>query len=113
MIYARFFLVDSIIALIRDAEYVIPDSFHGTVFSILSHKKFIMLKQTNDEKPGSMDSRLYSLLKIFHLENQIIDFFNTDLDHIMDSIDVILHNMREKSNLWLLLALKNEEKYSS
>ena len=103
---------DSFIALIRDAEYVITDSFHGMVFSILFHKKFVMLKRTNDEKHGSMNSRLYSMSKIFHLEGQIVDSSNTDFDQIINSInyapiDIILEEWRRKSKTYLIKSLSN------
>ena len=50
-----------------DAKYVITDSFHGTVFSIIFNKPFICI--------GNMDRgviRFTSLLKIFGLEDRLI-----------------------------------------
>lgn len=51
-----------------DAKYVITDSFHGTVFSIIFNKPFICLG--NDER-GS--SRFNSLLGMFDLENRLVN----------------------------------------
>jgi len=105
---------DSFIALIRDAEYVITDSFHGMVFSILFHKKFVVLKRTSDEHQGSMNSRLYSLLKILHMESQIIDSFTPDFDQIINSINytpvnIILEEWRTRSKAYLIRSLSNSE----
>jgi len=50
----------------QDAEYVITDSFHGTVFSILFNKPFTVIL---NEKRGS--ARIDSLLKMFHLEQRL------------------------------------------
>ncbi len=57
-----------------DAEYVITDSFHGTVLSIIFNKRFIVI---GNEKRGL--ARFNSLLRIFHLENRLISTIK-DLD---------------------------------
>lgn len=51
----------------QDAEFVITDSFHGTVFSILYNKPFIVL---GNKRRGM--SRFTSLLKMFGLENRLV-----------------------------------------
>lgn len=51
-----------------DAEFVITDSFHGTVFSILFNKPFIAII---NKKRGA--SRFSSLLKMFDMEYRAID----------------------------------------
>lgn len=50
-----------------DAEYVITDSFHGCVFSIIFNKPFLVF---GNEKRGM--ARFVSLLKIFGLEDRLI-----------------------------------------
>lgn len=50
-----------------DAEYVVTDSFHGTVFSILFNKPFIVI--ANRERGMA---RFTSLLKMFGLENRLV-----------------------------------------
>lgn len=57
-----------------DAELVITDSFHGTVFSIIFNKPFYVL--LNEERGAA---RFMSLLKMFKLENRIIQ--NSDIDY--------------------------------
>ena len=51
----------------RDAEFVVTDSFHGTVFSIIFNKPFICI---SNGLRGI--TRITSLLKIFDLENRLI-----------------------------------------
>lgn len=53
---------------IRKADYVITDSFHGTVFSIIFHKQFVCL---GNRARGN--SRFKSLLEMAGLENRQID----------------------------------------
>lgn len=62
------------IAGFRDAKFVVTDSFHGTAFSIIFNKPFIVI--ANKERGLS---RFTSFLKIFGLENRII-FKLSDLD---------------------------------
>jgi polysaccharide pyruvyl transferase WcaK-like protein len=50
-----------------DAKFIITDSFHGTVFSILFNKPFITI---GNRERGM--ARFSSLLKIFGLENRLV-----------------------------------------
>jgi polysaccharide pyruvyl transferase WcaK-like protein len=50
-----------------DAEFIVTDSFHGTIFSIIFNKPFIV---TGNEERGM--ARISSVLKIFGLENRLI-----------------------------------------
>lgn len=49
------------------SDYVITDSFHGTVFSILFNKPFIVIAN-----PNRGIARLKSLLSVFRLEERLI-----------------------------------------
>lgn len=55
------------LSMFRDASYVITDSFHGTVFSIINEKPFISIV---NEKRGA--DRFFSLLSKVGLENRIM-----------------------------------------
>lgn len=89
-----------------DAEMIIVDSFHGMVFSILFNKPFWVI--------GNADrgmSRFTSLLKIFGLEDRLLDL--DDLDKVdytrsieWDNVNRILELNREKSKRILLDAFK-------
>lgn len=75
---------------IHDAEYVITNSFHGTVFSILFSKKFFA--EVSDRVNPST-SRLNSLLKMFGFENRTIASFTQSMLEIeidMESVDAVL-----------------------
>lgn len=50
------------------ADYIVTDSFHACIFSILFHKPFYVC---GNKERGL--TRIYSLLKMFDLENRIID----------------------------------------
>lgn len=59
--------VEKWISLFRDAAFVITDSFHGTIFSIIFHKDFISL---SNPKRGS--ERFKSLSEMFSLDNNVL-----------------------------------------
>ena len=56
-----------------DAKLTIVDSFHGMVFSIIFNKPFWVIGNA-----GRGMSRFTSLLKIFHLEDRLLDADNLD-----------------------------------
>lgn len=91
----------------RDAKIIITDSFHACVFSIIFRKPFLVII---NENRGA--SRFKSLLKMFRLEDRIINLNskiskNTIERSIPDATYDILSNMRFKS-LTFLKILNNE-----
>lgn len=83
---------EEFLGLIDGADFVITNSFHGTVFSILFNKKFytVPIKLVN--------SRIENLLRITNLEKRCIR--NIDEINIEDTInyeDVILKIKEEKN----------------
>lgn len=66
----------------RDAEYVVTDSFHGTVFSIIFNKPFI----TIGNKSRGL-ARFTSLLSTFGLEHRLISSPN-DIDSKLVSASI-------------------------
>src|SRR5690606_26383604 len=62
-----------------DADFVITDSFHGTVFSIIFNKPFISLVNVNR---GA--SRFESILGELGLENRMLrDFNSAQIDYLL------------------------------
>lgn len=99
--------VSSWIAGFRDAQFVVTDSFHGCVFSIIFNKPFLVV---NNSERGS--ARFDSLLKNFGLESRMVskveDITDTLLNEKIDFEDV--NRRREELKLfakeWLKTALK-------
>ncbi len=85
-----------------DAEFIITDSFHGTIFSIIFEKPFLVI---SNKKRGK--SRFNSLLKMFQLEERMInenDEFNfsiLDKKINYDNIYAILWEKRQMSIIFL------------
>lgn len=61
-----------ILAYFRDADYIITDTFHGSVFSIKYNKNFAVYLRSGHEKTYGNSEKLYDLLKHFEVENRII-----------------------------------------
>lgn len=83
----------------QDAKFVITDSFHGTVFSILFNIPFLAI---GNKKRGL--ARFESLLKMFALENRLItDLKNYKIDDFLqedinwENVNTILIKEKKKS----------------
>ncbi len=68
----RLYDVDSgdFLNLVRNAEYILTDSFHGSVFSILYHKQFLTFDRFTQGSRDSRNSRIDSLLALLGLEDR-------------------------------------------
>ena len=73
------------ISLIKNANYIVSDSFHMTVFSIIFNKKFISIYSQN-----SFNDRIANILKWLNLENRHLEHYNdfAILDNDIDYTDV-------------------------
>lgn len=81
-----------------DAEFVVTDSFHACVFSILFGKPFVVV----GNKERGM-ARFESLLKMFGLEDRLVSSVE-DYNHIVDMMcnQATLQERRELSSHYLL-----------
>lgn len=85
--------------LLANAEYVCTDSFHGTVFSIIMHKKFCTFYRIKPTHHNSTHSRIDNLLNIFKLNEQKFsgNILNITKDIDYNTVDKILINYRKES----------------
>lgn len=91
---------------IKNAEYILTDSFHGTVFSILFHKNFYVFDR--NEGGASMNSRLDTLLNKFNLSDRYISKKSNDIDASKwNSVSLILEKEREKTLVYINDCLRN------
>lgn len=108
----KLFHVDPVdfLNLIREAEFICTDSFHGSVFSILNHKKFLTFDRYSDSIRKSKNTRIDSLFNQLGIEDR--HYKNTgSLSTIKNSInyeliDLKLQKLRKKTNDFLCEALK-------
>ena len=74
------------VKLLSKAQYVLTDSFHGSVFSILTCRKFITFYRLKPSSKQSTHSRIDNLLDKFGLINRK---FDGDVLQVMNEIDYI------------------------
>lgn len=55
----------------RDAELIITNTFHGTVFAIIHHKPFVCILQSGGS--AKQNTRMISLLNMFDLSNRVLE----------------------------------------
>lgn len=84
------------VKLVRDAEYIVTSSFHGTAISIIYNKKFWV------SPPNGLSSRIVDLLKILKLENRMFNGkslneldYNEKIDY--EKVNKIVKTEKKKS----------------
>lgn len=84
--------------LIENAEMVCTDSFHGTVFSILNQKKFLVFNRYMSTKKESTNSRISSLLNLLKLEDRLYN----GKDEIYETMEKSINYSEVKKQLEIL-----------
>lgn len=98
------------IRLIADAEYVCTDSFHGSVFSILNNRTFFTFRRFKSKAVMSTNSRVYSLLRQFGLEDRLFTG-DEDIDAVLshkidfDTVNKKADELRREGTDFLLGSL--------
>ena len=94
------------LALFRDAQFVVTDSFHATVFSVIFNKQFV------DILPPTTHERITDFLDMLQLNNRIVNGNGVDdkqINSIVEPIDYSFVNAelnqirQEKTNLMISL----------
>ena len=98
--------VEDWLAGIKYSKFVVTDSFHGMVFSIIFHKPFIAIV---NNKRGA--ARFHSLLSMLNLSSRLVDnkhdaalLIDTPIDY--REVDRIIEEKRTSSINFLLRHLK-------
>lgn len=94
--------------LIDHSEYVITDSFHGTVFSTIFHKKFVVLERFSTV---NINNRMTDYLKTIEQSDKMISFLNLSrIDEFTwdwERIDYLLNEKRLYSIDFLKQSLRH------
>ncbi|URN84115.1 polysaccharide pyruvyl transferase family protein [Acetobacterium wieringae] len=84
----------------RYTEYVITDTFHGIVFSMINHSKFAVLQRKSNE------FKIQGVLKAFNLTQRFVSnlddleiILNADIDY--ETVDFRLDEERKRSKEYL------------
>lgn len=93
--------------IIRDAEFVVTNSYHGMIMSILFHVPFVVLLERGGL--SGMNDRFITLLEVLGLKDRIVydesdinrDIFSSFID--WDDVEDLLSQYRKEGALFLNL----------
>ena len=76
---SRFFVINILYvaqmkfwAIFKKANYIVTDTFHGTIFSVIFHKQFGTFCRSKSNTGSTNQEKLLDLLHRLQLENQLI-----------------------------------------
>ena len=105
--------IEEWLAFIKNAEFVITDSYHAVVFSIIFNRPFVQVKNAQTQ------SRFESLFRLLEIDNNSIGKDDiVDLDKILapknwEKINNILSQERIKAETWLKNAINQPKQLNS
>lgn len=99
------------VSLVKNARFVVTNSFHGTVFALLFRKPFIVAGLTGDKAPAN--ARAINLLRTVGLDNRFAPSFSAqNVQALMaseidwEAVDQRLADLRHAGNAFLSTQLK-------
>ena len=102
--------------LIKNAEYVCTDSFHGTVFCLIFNKIFFSFRRFNSKNKNNTNSRLDTLLDISGVSKDRILTGLEDVEKVLkykinyEKVNNNINRVREESKKWLLNSISYNKK---
>lgn len=92
----------------KKAKYIITDTFHGTIFSIIFHKKFVTIPRKNSENNSGNYEKIAFMLEQLDLFDRLLQDWNI-LDSLIDKEINYQHvdSLRETERVKSLNYLKN------
>ncbi len=107
--YPEYFYVspDEFLYLIRNADHLCTNSFHGCVFSIIYHTEFTVFERIDSK---GMHSRIDTLLDMFGLQSRDAAENNTDIPCDFSCTDKIIQQNCEKGMAYLRQAFSDAYK---
>lgn len=102
--------VDEFIWAVQHADLIYTDSFHGTVFSILFQRPFVVCNRIGHKEFNQMSSRIDTLLQYFGLENrrgtQVNGYqINNPLEIAYGDTETVIQRERIRADEYLRKAL--------
>lgn len=101
--------VEDFVNLIRNADYVLTDSFHGLAFSVIHQKQFLVFYRKRIDARESRNSRIDNIVRLLGIEGRLISnpeiqrFPMTDINY--QEVEKKIQKLRDKSFAFLDKAL--------
>lgn len=98
----------------ENADYVLTDSFHCTLFSIRFHKQFNVLQRFKEGDKRGQNSRIHTLLQTANMQNRLVvpgEDATTEIisDGCFQTADARMAAQAADSRQWLEQALQSCE----
>lgn len=95
-----------VLGYFKNADCIITDTFHGTIFSIINQKQFLTIIRKSDNNRYGNQEKLTDLLSVFELNDRAVFNLN-EIDNIYNQIDYqkvqnILSVERERTKTYLM-----------
>ncbi len=90
--------------LVKNAEYVCTDSFHGTIFSLIFSRKFFTFRRFSGKATLSTNTRIESLSEILGINDRLAGE-NDSVDSML-ARDFDSHSVQEKLQAFRESSLK-------
>lgn len=104
---------EDFVNLVRHAQYVLTDSFHGVAFSVICNKQFYVFYRTKVGSRNSRNSRIDNILNLWGLQDRLIlnkasvsDFTEKPIDYM--TVNSKVAEKRAHSVAFLEKALEND-----
>lgn len=103
--------IQDFLNLIRGAEYILTDSFHVTVFSLIYRKQFYTFERFKEDAFSSQNERIRNILEIANVSDRLVPYgtnridFKNDIKYnaVVDTLNIEI----EKSKVFLYKAIGN------
>lgn len=83
-----------------NAKFIVTDTFHGTIFSVINHKNFVsIIRRTNRNKMQALLEQLGLTGRILNNIDELESKFNEDIDY--KKVDAIISAQRERTYEYL------------
>ena len=99
--------------ILRNAKFVLTDSFHGMAFSVICEKQFLVFDRYNKNSKNSKNSRIESVCENLNLQERHYDFSGDITEIIRKPIDYTavlkrVEEYRQKTKDYLKATLKKD-----
>lgn len=88
---------DNFLSLIRYADKVVTNSFHGTAFSIIFEKTFFSVRPVDENNNNTDDTRLFNILHFLGMDNHYVTV--NELKNINSDIETDYSDVRKKRDI--------------
>lgn len=90
---------EDFLSMVRYAEHVVTNSFHGTAFSIIFEKSFYAIKVKNTSGKLVCDPRLQNILEFLGIQNRYLTRKELETFDLSETIDYASVNEKRKEQI--------------